>query len=475
MTILSYRYGSHYREGFNQEQKFYLRQSALLRQKLVIAHNAFVQSLMRIIFSQNVLAATTHLEFVKNKSLHALNHPSAKAWRALIKASSPLFLSQTKNFYEQVKGIISESDVFWPNRDAVYDDFMRSHRRAMYALDSMVYSSDLLASNSEHSPAGRFVYRFVRPMTVENLLDGKGPVRIDFEDGNRANPLAQITFPIATTSRGRYIECQWPITVHRPLLSGALVKAVSIQGGYWGSQWRLSVTFMLQKQQMLAPEFHPKRALKVGIDMGWRMSEKGLKVATVFRGPGNLQTYFLPIKWVHGAQYVGSLDTALSRDVAAITGNGAPWYRQPIGSTPELVAWQRLNRHKIEERNNKKARLERWRLDLYRAYANEICSAADVIHMEALRLKPMMAIGSKQGPNQKRQQKMAAISLLQLAIEEVAKKHGCQVRYLPAKNSTRLHDCGHLNPVLKGPVVRCGGCLALFDQDENAARFMANG
>ena len=116
MSILSYQYGSHFRGGFSDEQLFYLRQSALLRKSLALVHNEFIQSLTRMILNHDTSAAQVHLEFVKNKS-GSLNNQSAKAWRGVIKSNSHFFSELTKEFYERVKEILAQSDLFWPNKE----------------------------------------------------------------------------------------------------------------------------------------------------------------------------------------------------------------------------------------------------------------------------------------------------------------------------------------------------------------------
>lgn len=474
MSILSYQYGSHFRGGFSDEQLFYLRQSALLRQSLALVHYEFIQSLTRMILNHDTSAAQVHLEFVKNKS-GSLNNQSAKAWRGVIKSNSHFFSELTKEFYERVKEILAQSDLFWPNKDAVYDEFMRSHRRAMFTLDAINFSSDLLPTKINHQAAGKFVYRFIRPVLVEDLLAGKGPVKLEFE--NPSNKYAaELTFPIATVKRGQYIDAKWPVTMHRPLMAGALVKSVSVHGRYLGSQWRLFITFVLQKQGATPICTRSKNSSAIGIDVGWRACEDGLKVATACIGGSQYEHFFLPPKWLAGMAYVQRLDEDLTDSLKAVTGDSRQWYLQGSKEVSEVSQWKQLHHAVIAERNNKKARLARWRLDLYRQYANEICRRTNTIYMETLYLKPMMSVASKQGPSQKRQQKMAAIALFQKTIEEIALKQGCQIKYVSAKNTTRLHaDCGFLNPVLKGPSVRCGGCQKEFNQDENAALLLTMG
>lgn len=474
MSILSYRYGSHFRGGFSDEQLFYLRQSALLRQRLALAHNEFIQSLTRVILNHDTSAAQVHLEFIKNKS-GSLNNQFSKAWRTIIKNNGHLFSGLTKEFYEKVKEILATSELFWPNKDAVYDDFMRSHRRAMFTLDAINFSSDLLPAKINHQTAGKFVYRFIRPVLAEDLLAGNGPVKLEFE--NPSNKYAaELTFPIATIKRGQYIDAKWPVTVHRPLMAGALVKSVSVHGQYLGSQWRLFVTFVLQKQGATPICIQSKKSSAIGIDVGWRACEDGLKVATACIGGSQYEHFFLPPKWLAGMAYVQQLDEDLTNSLKAITGVDRQWYLQGSKKESQISQWKQLHHALIAERNNKKARLARWRLDLYRQYGNEICRRANIVYMETLYLKPMMSVDSKQGPSQKRQQKMAAIGLFQKTIEEIALKHGCQIRYVSAKNTTRLHaDCGFLNPVLKGPGVRCGGCQKEFNQDENASLLLTKG
>lgn len=474
MSILSYRYGSHFRGGFSDEQLFYLRQSALLRQRLALAHNEFIQSLTRVILNHDTSAAQVHLEFIQNKS-GSSNNQFSKAWRTIIKNNGYLFSELTKEFYENVKEIFAKSELFWPNKDVVYDDFMRSHRRAMFTLGAIHFSSDLLPSQVNPLTVGKFVYRFIRPVLADDLLAGKGPVKLELEQ--RSNKcVAELTFPIATIKRGQYIDAKWPVTLHRPLMSGALVKSVSVHGQYLGSQWRLFITFVLQKQGASPISIQPKKSSAIGIDVGWRACEEGLKIATAYMGEGQYEHFFLPQKWLAGMAYVQRLDDELTSSLKAVTGDDRQWYLQGSKEGAQVAQWKQLHHERITERNNKKARLARWRLDLYRQYGNDICRKTDSIYMETLYLKPMMSVDSKQGPSQKRQQKMAAIALFQKTIEESALKHGCQIKYVSAKNTTRLHaDCGYVNTIQKGPIVHCIGCRKEYDQDLNAAAILMRG
>ena len=282
---------------------------------------------------------------------------------------------------------------------------------------------------------------------------------------------ARLTMPVARQDK-RYESCSWEFTLHRPLPEDGLVQEIAVSGATKSGQWRLNISFLVElpdtekvpvdrvaayhttsKHFVCGHENVVTRAGDIicagckqpydrdenaalwlrqtddaiGIDVGWRITRQGLRVATAAIDDSRFESLHLSPAWILQWDYIEDLDATLNEAALlvdpALASRRIPWMDLERAVSPSARIWQTDTKKKRFERRAKKLRLERWRLHLYRDFARRIAAIGRPVRLEKLNLKNMMRSDSKQGPAQKQQQQMAAVSELQRVIEEA-----CRVR-----------------------------------------------
>ena len=411
------------------------------------------------------------------------------AWHSAARAAatSPATLEARTALREAAASI--GADVYWQNRRAIWDRFFRLHLTATRDLKRLHPKSPAITPLVK----GNFTYRPKRPLSPSEFMTdgaaaeaGRPSLTVVASPGSKHAVLRMPIDKIDDT-RGHYVFGEWPFVMHRKLPSDCLVHEVNVSGAPHGALWRLEVSFLVSlPTPALAP---PRGRPHAAIDVGWRMTQEGLLVATTLIGD-QITRFVLPLSIVSDFAYLENVDAELtrtSRQAVALVTDDQPaqsWRsllraaRTGTSLNPVQLAsirvWATQSRGLRRESKNLWARLGRERLDLYRRYANSLCSTVSRIAVEKLNLRAL-TLEDAQLPIHRSQQSMAAVSELLRCIREAAERHGIAVVEVPPQHTTRQHlSCGHINPPATGAVIHCKGCGLAYDPDENAARQIAH-
>lgn len=442
-----YAYGSRERNGFEDRVKVILKELWAARSLCDATYNHWLGSVE------------------VSESLKALSRKRLRSARQGL--SSKDLDQQWYALRKEVQGTINQkalwaalnqalSPLWWQWRNIIFREMRQRLRLPIYNLSPV---SVRMAPQNESD--GSIIYLFARPVSVSQLMAGKTPVSLVI-DGKSA----RLTMPVARQDK-RYETCSWDFTFHRELPDDAKVHEIAVSGTMKSGQWRLSVSFLLElpdtekvpvdrvaayyttsKHYICGHENLVTRAGDIvcagckqaydrdenaalwlrgtddgiGIDVGWRMTRQGLRVATAAIDEAHFESLHLSPAWILQWDFVEDLDAALNESAIAVSPSLAsrriPWMDLERDSSPAAQAWQEKTQKKRFERRSKRLRLERWRLHLYRDFARRIAAIDRPIRLEKLNLKNMMRADSRQGPAQKQQQQMAAVSELQRVIEE---------------------------------------------------------
>ena len=391
--------------------------------------------------------------------------PQSAQWFEAIKDVRAHIRSADVDLNAKIAKILSEAPIWWQNKDELYADFIRAVRTNKYRLKP-------LHTRSGNGGYGGFNYRFQNPVNASQILDGSLPVKIRQEGRH-----GELTMPIHASGHGEYVTIQIPFTIHRDL-TNYLIHGLKLICRKEGAQRKTYVSFLTSG---------PAPCNKVGdrpviasVDMGWRITGSGMRVATACLDDGYFEELVLPAAWVLDMDYLADLSrhiTGVAKEFALVHKLPAPVSWMAIRDFDgHWDQWGKQTQSMRNEYNNKQARLIRERLDIYHQFSARLAIAADVILIEDLNLKAMLLPTSDQGPEQKRQQRMAAVTVMQNTLENACRKRGKLFKQVKAYNSSTIHiECGHKNKPSRTNDICCGGCGEHYDQDRNAALAMIKG
>jgi len=389
--------------------------------------------------------------------------PGSSQWFEAIKGVRQLIRDADPDLNAKISSVLSSAPIWWQNKDELYADFIRAVRTNKYRLKP-------LQTRSSAGGFGGFNYRFQHAVRMEQLLNGSLPVKI-VQQGRHGT----LTMPIHASSHGQYITIEVPFTIHRDI-HDRQIHGVKLICRKEGAQRRTIVSFLTS---VPTPAINlANRSIIASIDMGWRITTKGMRVATACLDDGYFEELVLPAAWVLDMDYLSDLDrhlTTQAREYALIHKLPEPSSWGVIKDFNGLWGeWGKQTQSMRNEYRNKQAKLVRERHDIYHQFSARLATAADVVLIESLNLKAMQLPTANQGPDQKRQQRMAAVTVLQNALENACRKRGKKLEKVKAYNSSTIHvSCGHKNQSSRTNDIRCAGCGERYDQDRNAALALA--
>lgn len=130
------------------------------------------------------------------------------------------------------------------------------------------------------------------------------------------------------------IWATWPLNMHRPLPAGARVKYVTVQlqrvgplsangGEYSGERWTAQITVELP--ETLTPTRPVPASGRVGVDLGWRVVEGGLRVGFLAGSDGALEEIRVPPTTLERLAKADELRGVRDRDFNVIKVAVAGW------------------------------------------------------------------------------------------------------------------------------------------------------
>lgn len=302
-----------------------------------------------------------------------------------------------------------------------------------------------------------------------------------------------------------------PVVVHRPLPEGCLIRQASVVRERVGRKFRRKVVVTVELQgdnrALLA------RAGVVAVDLGWRKTERGVRVAYWADDAGNHSELVLPERMLNAFSKLRDLQSVRDRlfdeakkVLAGFLGRaGVPgWLRERLQnldrwrSQARLVAvlnewrdnrfsgdegvfawfdeWRKREDHLYNWECNLRDQALRWRREEYRKFAKWLADNYGTVVLEdfdvrSVAEKPAPEDGTQGSLPPDYQRFIAAPSELRLCIENACNREGTRVEYrLAAYTTLRCHACGHTEKfdAAKDIWRRCPKCNQLWDQDYNA-------
>jgi hypothetical protein len=413
------------------------------------------------------------------------------ALRSLIDATPAIAAMSdrhSKDLFEQANFDIKGSFLWWPNHETLMQEFIRGRAKSISSAIRMNYRA--------LSGDGSLYVTFKRPVPAVQLF-GKCPTVGIMGQGRHR----QLKITITTEGRKREDKqfATFPMIYHRPLPDGALVKQVRLMSWRIGTHRKYEVQFV-----MAGAAQRPMPAiarLAAGMDLGWRVTESGMRVASLMDSAGQVQHLELPPEWMLRSDYIDDIDVQLfagltprlaefreaaQRDdfawIAAMLAKDKPHapslalkiLQETTRPVPAALAqWGASLRGLVEEQAHLREKLQSQRLDIYRNFVADCCRRFHTLAMEKLNLKSLQQVhaGDAWIDHQRRiHRSRAALSILIRLFKEAERAGRINLSEHDTPYTTcTCHGCGHINKIESKLMVTCAKCGTVWDQDENSA------
>jgi len=447
--------------------------------------------------------------------------------RVRIRGAGP----ELKNLEEERRQLVKDgyngSGLWWGNYNAVIDSYSTARRRAMKEGAELRFH--------RFDGSGRFTCQIMGGMSIEELTSGRHSVAQvrkvsggQFTDLIRSAPALQlqaigsrrhtreygvlrVTVYTGRDEEGKKTRraLDFPIILHRPLPEGVALKTLSINRKKVGTDYRWSVTFTFSIETSQLQE--RRRDRSCGINLGWKMVEGGLRVATINDGKETRHLVLPQVildKLAYAEKLQGRIDLAtnanyawllgkmenppepLKDDVAALRRAKRPhpakfarfvikWRNEYPGFAPqslrEAEAMRKSVKRLSQEQHHLRDKVQRRRLEFYRNEAKKIAQQYGVIRLDKMDLRQMTLLEKGDGmPNDltdvaRYHRKTAALSEFREWLHKQALKEGGRVEMVAMQSTRICSACGRTMEPAAGLMWRCRCCGALMDRDENAA------
>lgn len=434
------------------------------------------------------------------------------AKKAAAEANRPVLDQLEKERRTAVKAAAKESGLYWINYEDVVNSYEQARRKAMREKTELKFH--------RWTGEGKVTIRYQRGLPVPGVFEQDTRLQInpvpqeawDSPVRGVRRKLARTVIRLRVTSdeKKKTVWVELPMVMHRPLPPESEIRSASIVRQRVGRKWRYKavITATITESHQL----HGRGV--VGIDLGWRQVEGGLRVAYWADDNGDHDALLLPPEVLYEFnklpdlrairdQHFNEIKAELSDWLANITPpdwlkeavkNIAQWRTQ--GKLVSLLKqwqenrfdgdaeifdqlsywWEREN-HLYDWEANLRDQVHRRRREIYRVFASELTKKYDTVVLENFDLrkvtrKPDPEKGTGGALPMDRQRFIASVSELRLAINNACARAGVEVMSVDAKNTTtECHECGHKEKFDASAQIwrTCPKCGALWDQDYNAA------
>jgi hypothetical protein len=297
-----------------------------------------------------------------------------------------------------------------------------------------------------------------------------------------------------------------PIVYHRDIPSAALIKSVSMTRR--SGRWQLNVTVNIPKPELSAGP----RA--VAVDIGWRLLPEGVRVGYWQDAAGAhsqvlvpmadvdalvkvrelrskcdlLRDEFLPAlcAWLDGEEELSDEWKQRTRALAQWRSSdrlaefGRWWGDHRLPGDEEIFeaacVWRKQYLHLARFWRGLENRVRLRIREQYRIFASEIAGKYDTLYIEKFDLRKVVRRPAPESTDvmtaSSTYRQMVSPSVFRAALVNASTREGVNVVKLEAAYTTcGCHVCGHVDEWDQAADVmhRCGGCNALWDQDQNAA------
>jgi hypothetical protein len=414
----------------------------------------------------------------------------------------------------------AQSGLYWGNYNAVCASYDTARAKILNSGGEMHFR--------HHDGSGRLVNQIQGGVSVEELFaSAKSQASIAEREsqprtakngkpigpGNARHTLTMTVYRTSRTSEGNR-TVTWPMVMHRPLPDGAVIQEVHVHRRRIEARWVWTVTFLCR---IPAAEVAAPSGSVTAVDLGWRKTNEGLRVATVMReGTEEREYTVLPNDVLEALERPerirGHRDTALNTFDARTFLGGIDWagappelqaiadrlrkapkisaarlaslaiaWRLHLDYRPDdfsrLEAWRKRDKHLWIYECNLRDQAQKRRLDFYRHAAAQIVDGASAIVLEEFDLaQAARTEGRDNLPHAaaRHQRQMAAVHTLRTWIETYTTRRGIPIHRHRGVSTRQCSECGERldPPKPEGLIYTCTHCGHASDQDVQACRNM---
>jgi Putative transposase DNA-binding domain len=348
----------------------------------------------------------------------------------------------------EVKQAQKDSKLYWCN----YDDVWHAYELARVR----VRREGVELREHQWNGSGRVSVRFQRGLPVPTAFTRRGlrlqidPVREEawtspVRSTRRTLSRTIVRIRVASTlSEQLPVWFVIPVVIHRPLPSDGVIRSAALLREHLGLSWRYRLIVTVAGAGPPASAFADRPSL--GIDLGWRVTPEGLRVAS----------------WADTLDCHGQGLLQL-RDA---------WQERRIGGDYEifeqLLEWRKRHVHLWTWAVNLRDQLTRKRLELFHNFAAVIVKRYGTIFVERFDLRWFARTAPpeiRRFPIGGKYRVLAAPGVLRQVIENACRRTGVRLERVKAWNTTKTcHACGRIEEwnVAKQVVHTCT-CGATWD------------
>lgn len=408
-----------------------------------------------------------------------------------------------------VKTARQRSGLWWGNYNAVCASYDTARMKAIKAGGELRFR--------RFTGEGRFVVQLVRGASADDITSRKKQVSIDLTEqpvpGRAGKHRPRLALAIYTRD-GEPRRLTFPLIYDRPLPAHARIKQVTVTRRKIGTKWRYAAVFTLRLPK--AAEARTVLTTACSINLGFRQTPTGLRIATVFDGAVTV-THELPAQWMDAMDEVERIqqrrDNALNeialllktswrdrpasipeqlgeriRNLVMAAKLGAPklagltlyWRNEYAPVWPDMLTrlenWRVTDKRDLEIQANKRDHLARSRRERHRLLARSIASSFARIRIGKMDLRSLARLERLDGTETelhqraRRNRARASLHTFQQEIKQQTPKFGATVEYVHGPVTATCHSCGGRCTVTADLIHACEHCSSVWDQDENAAR-----
>lgn len=329
-----------------------------------------------------------------------------------------------------------DSGLWWAN----YSDVRKEYEKARKQKGNLQHKNfDGTGRLTVHYPHGIYSHEvFLEDRHFR--IDGRSmPTKNVARNIRRKHAQTNARIRIGSIDKRKPLWFELPIMMHRPLPDGK-IRDVHFVRERIGRDFRWKIVIILEIKDIIKPA----GSGVVAIDVGWRVTENGLRVAYWTDDRQNSGELLLPNKLVSGMRKV--------RDIRAIRSSSDP------------VKYNHLYDYEYHMRDQ----LQTWRREIYRIFSSHICKEYSTILIHDLKLGHI-----ELGNNPSYNRRLAAIHILYQTIENAAQKNGVIVRRISKPSPSRpCYKCGFIDIKDDGKLLmrKCPACDTVYDRDYGTAQ-----
>jgi len=416
---------------------------------------------------------------------------------------------------DRIAEVQSNAGLYWANRDEIRRKYEFARQQAMRRGRQL--------QSQQWDDTGRVRIQFPRGLPVNDAFLKNGRLQIDrvpeaawtspCRADRRHLARTHLRIRVAANEDRSPVWLNLPLLMHRPLPEGGVIRGVSFIRERVGLERRHRVLITVSEG---LPRSH-RSEIAVGLDVGWRLTDVGLRVAYWVGADGSCGELLLPMSDMSEFKRISTLGIAITkahRDTVALLRkflerramppqlkdvtdtalrSSAPmslthlfeqWrdnrFSGDRGIFSKLRAWHKEHIHLWTWQANLRDQLIRRRRELYRRFSADLANKYGQIFVNDIRLgrltvRPM--IPGNLIAVQRYHRFVAAISVFCRVLQSACEKRGATFKLLRCEGATiSCSSCGiadkwdHRTELTH----KCSNCGQSWDQDFNAAKNVLN-